>query len=180
MKKGVDIGIVSGILALFLIMIAWSVLAAPTRAKASTITYTDAGRAQQMSSKSRSVVLVRRRHRHVRFFPFGPPQQNNQSFFGNSDSGTKTSFSGHDQGNSGNTGYNIGHAQDNALNSGNQLLNQFGSRAYRQNNQLFVGNGNSFDHSYFVGYNQGNTGNAGYNRGSVQDNSVNAGNQITN
>jgi len=180
MKKGVGIGILSSIFALFLMMIAWSALAEPTQAKASSIVSTDAARTQQMSSKGRTVVIVRRRRGHAGQLPFGPPQQNNQSFFGKSDTGTTTSFKGRNQGNTGNTGKNFGLAQDNAINSGNQLLGQLHSRAWRQNNQLFVGDGNSFNHTYFTGYNQGNTGNDGYNRGTVEDDSANAGNQINN
>lgn len=48
------------------------------------------------------------------------------------------------------------------------------------NNQLFQGGFNNESNSFYLGNNQGNSGNQGYNRGFNQDNSGNSGNQVVN
>jgi|GEM_PF-3544670 len=48
------------------------------------------------------------------------------------------------------------------------------------NNQYFHGNGNTGNHISAVGNNLNNTGNPGWNRRYIQDNTINAGNQLAN
>lgn len=48
------------------------------------------------------------------------------------------------------------------------------------NNQYFRGNGNTGNHVSAVGNNLNNTGNPGWNRRYIQDNTLNAGNQLAN
>ena len=61
-------------------------------------------------------------------------QNNNQQFEGGSGNST-TTYSGTNQGNSGNQGLNSGFNQDNAGNGGNQVNNQGNSIGWQINNQ---------------------------------------------
>lgn len=104
----------------------------------------------------------------------------NQIFCGTNASGSKVTFKGRNQGNTGNPGDNDGDAQDNSINNGNQVILRRGSGGAYPVNQLFCGSSDNGNDVLFVGENQGNSGNEGYNRGSNQDNSTNNGNQIVN
>jgi hypothetical protein len=108
------------------------------------------------------------------------PQENNQFFSGNSNSGNSARFVGHNQGNTGNQGHNRGFSQDNGFNGGNQVMNGGRRRGYRRSNQIYRGNSYVGNNLTFQGDNQGNTGNQGFNEGINQDNTNNAGNQIVN
>jgi hypothetical protein len=108
------------------------------------------------------------------------PRQSNQTFVGKSYSGNTTYARGRNQGNGGNQGYNLRHYQNNEANGGNQLINQGREGGYWQHNQRFLGRSYSSDHYVYIGTNQGNTGNQGYNRGDFQDNGSNGGNQLVN
>jgi hypothetical protein len=110
-------------------------------------------------------------------------QQNNQSFHGVSNSENKAILVGHNEGNTGNQGLNHGFAQDNAIDSGNQINGQRKPIGYQQNNQLIAGDGggsNSGNSATNIGFNQGNSGNQGINLGNNQDNAANTGNQVNN
>lgn len=108
------------------------------------------------------------------------PQVNNQFFRGNSDSGHIDRYTGRNQDNNGNQGYNRGVNQNNGGNNGNQLVNQRSKRGYRINNQYRWGNSNINNYASHQGVNQGNTGNQGLNDGFNQDNDTNNGNQVVN
>ncbi|HEY0754431.1 MAG TPA: hypothetical protein VGD98_10745 [Ktedonobacteraceae bacterium] len=107
-------------------------------------------------------------------------QEINQFRQGNSNHDNPTfTRGGHGQGNSGNYGYNRGHSQDNSLNGGNQIINTSRLKGYRRINQYSFGNSNYRNSiTHYGGYDQGNTGNSGSNKGLNQDNSSNSGNQI--
>lgn len=119
-------------------------------------------------------------HRPFHHWFYGAPQINNQYFSGSGNSGNVTRSTGHNQTNTGNQGLNRGALQDNSLNAGNQFMNRHEPRGLRISNQYFWGRGNANNISIFRGYNQQNSGNEGYNKGIVQDNSNNSGNQIIN
>src|SRR5579883_2453705 len=68
------------------------------------------------------------------------PQEHNQFFSGNSNSGNTARFVGHNQGNTGNQGHNRGFTQDNGFNGGNQVVNGGRRRGYRRSNQFYRGN----------------------------------------
>lgn len=114
--------------------------------------------------------------------PQGGAQQNNQRFQGVSSSGNHAFLVGSNQGNTGNEGINPGFAQDNSIDSGNQVTGQRKSIGYQQNNQLVGGDGgsNNGNTSTYFGFNQGNSGNEGVNLGNNQDNAGNSGNQVNN
>lgn len=112
----------------------------------------------------------------------GGNQQNNQSYHGISNTGNHATLVGRNQGNSGNSGINHGLNQDVSANSGNQVSGQHKSIGVQQNNQLIhQGNGSgSGNNATFIGADQGNSGNSGFNLGNSQDNSGNTGNQVNN
>jgi len=108
------------------------------------------------------------------------PQEYDQCFSGNSNSGNTARFVGRNQGNTGNQGRNRGVTQDNGFNGGNQVVNGGRRRGYRRSIQCYRGNSYVRNTIIFQGVNQGNTGNQGLNEGVNQDNTNNAGNQIVN
>ena len=94
---------------------------------------------------------------------------------------TNTTYTGSNSGNFGNQGNNGGYIQANADNNGNQMTHRGEiSGQHRTNQSLCSINGSSTNTLYTGGENQGNFGNQGFNRGYIQDNTDNSGNQMTN
>ena len=116
-----------------------------------------------------------------RSWRYGHYHMSNQYLHGRCiDSWVTKSYTGNNQSNDGNRGYNGGINQDNSSNDGNQLINQGNRGGNQVHNQYLrgcIGVGNT---RTFWGSNQNNDGNGGYNRGFNQDNSGNQGNQIIN
>ena len=108
------------------------------------------------------------------------PQQNYQAFAGNSNSGNRALLIGHNQGNTGNQAVNQGFSQDNSINAGNEVSGQRKNIQYQQNIQNFEGGSGGGGSATFIGDNQGNSGNEGFNTGFNQDNANNSGNQVNN
>ena len=88
-------------------------------------------------------------------------------------------YVGHDNGNSGNHGYNRGYVEDNSGNGAGQINNEGAIRPSRNNQRLHEVASNAYN-IYARGVRQVNSGNSGHNDGSVRDNSSNIGNQIIN
>ncbi len=103
---------------------------------------------------------------------------NLQTNLGERTDGNTYWFIGHNQGNNGNSGYNRGVIVDHSLNSGNQIVvHHWGGLAIRRSQHMF-GISDSYNHIFFVGTSQGNTGNSGVNDRSIDDGDRNSGNQI--
>lgn len=107
-----------------------------------------------------------------------PAPEINQFHEGNSGFNNPIYSVGHDIGNTGNSGHNRGHNEDNDTNSGNQLMATSHLRGFHRVNQYYYGNSNYNNPIHHWGYNQANDGNSGVNDGLNQDNNTNSGNQI--
>lgn len=150
--------------------------AAPVRVVASSVrsSVSLAGRAQR--EKSAWYRLSAKWQKPAHHFWGRPFQENIQVHRGISESRSTTSTKGHDQLNTGNHGWNSGFTFDHFLNSGNQIISR---KAHAGRNvQYFSGESGSRNHFFFRGWNQGNSGNSGVNRGRVEDSARNTGNQI--
>jgi hypothetical protein len=91
-----------------------------------------------------------------------------------------TTYQGRNEGNYGNQGDNRGYLQDNAENSGNQIIHQREISGQHKINQSFCELNGSQTNTHYAGENQGNDGNQGVNHGYIQDNTYNSGNQVIN
>lgn len=92
-------------------------------------------------------------------------------------SGNKV-YRGSNNGNSGNSRYNRGNNQDVSSNLGNQIVHRHGIGGHRRNNQYLLSCSIHSSNLTYIGSNNGNSGNSGYNRGVNQDASGNGANQI--
>lgn len=113
-----------------------------------------------------------------RSFRYATRQVNNQFFRATVKNTNNKTYRGHDQGNSGNHGYNRGYNEDNSSNSANQIINRRSAIQYRRNNQYYQIHSENSGNLRYYGYRQANSGNSGYNSGFNRDNSSNFGNQI--
>jgi hypothetical protein len=108
----------------------------------------------------------------------GGVHENMQIQQGESTVGNTYWFIGQDQGNNGNTGHNWGSIVDHSLNSGNQIIVRHWTGLNIRRGQSLFGSAGSYNHVFFVGINQGNTGNSGVNENSIDDGDRNSGNQV--
>ncbi|MEO7020323.1 MAG: hypothetical protein ABI234_09260 [Ktedonobacteraceae bacterium] len=113
--------------------------------------------------------------------PGSNAQVNSQNLQGSNSAPSSTLSVGSNQGNSGNQGENHGFNQDSSSNRGNAISSQRKAIGLQANNQILQGDNSGGDSSTStIGFDQGNTGNQGYNTGLNQDNSANSGNQVNN
>lgn len=103
-------------------------------------------------------------------------QENNQDIQVVANNVDNKYYRGHNQGNSGNSAVNRWYTEDHSSNAGNQIIHR-GAIWHSRNNQLFRQMTRNSQNSSYVGYQQGNSGNSGVNRGYNRDTSGNLGNQ---
>lgn len=103
-----------------------------------------------------------------------------QHFSGNANSWNREKFIGHNLNNSGNQGRNHGYNVNYGGNDGNLIVNQARPGQAVRVSQYFSGNSYSHSKFDFVGSNENNIGNQGWNYGHNEDHGGNAGNQVVN
>ena len=131
---------------------------------------------------ARTIALSPGQRRPQKYLPSygGGWQVNNQHAGAVAHNSGNRYYRGHDQGNSGNHGYNRGYNEDDSSNAANQVVNRSGIMRYSRNNQYFHIRADNSLNFHYIGYQQGNSGNNGYNSGYNRDNSQNFGNQVIN
>lgn len=162
MRKGVQLVILSAVIALLCLVVA-------PHAHASTRQATTVQKKLAVASQGGG----------QDFHP-NDGQEENQFYRGNAFSHTRIHLRGHTQNDLGNQGVNRGVNKNYAANGGNLIVHSRKNRQHQRINQVFEGNSYSFSRINVAGYNQDNSGNQGLNEGLNVGHGANGGNQIVN